>query len=189
MDKLVNEIQTRLLAAAKESNHDFFMKMVPGQQKIYGVKTPVLNEMAKRYQIHGLALADVLWQSGSLEERVIAVKICEKKGKEDPAALLKLFQQFAGGVDNWAVCDGLGMQFLHGIRKTHTDEIFAIAKKYNRDKNPWKRRLSLVMVEWYTRMPKHHASIKKMVQQLENDDAYYVKKAVTWIKRNFSNNK
>jgi hypothetical protein len=31
--------------------------------------------------------------------------------------------------------------------------------------------------------------IKKIVQNLEGDDEYYVRKAVTWIKRNFSKGK
>lgn len=189
MKKIIKEIQQHLIAASQNSNHDFFNKMIPGQQKIYGVKTPILNEIAKQNMQGSFELAEALWQEGSLEERVIAVKILEKKGKEDPSKLLKLFTQFAGTVDNWAVCDGLGMQFLHSIRKTHATEIFSIAKRYNSDKNYWKRRLSLVMVEWYTRMPECHAAIKQLVKPLENDTEYYVKKAVTWINRILSKGK
>jgi 3-methyladenine DNA glycosylase AlkD len=98
---------------------------------------------------------------------------------------LTLFKQFSKQIDNWAVCDGLGMQFLRGIVKSHAKDIFALAANYNRSKDPWQRRLSLVMVEWYTRHSDHHAEIKKLVKNLEADDEYYVKKAVAWINKNF----
>jgi 3-methyladenine DNA glycosylase AlkD len=45
------------------------------------------------------------------------------------------------------------------------------------------------MVEWYTRHGDLHREIKELVDQLENDDEYYVKKAVSWIKRNFKKGK
>jgi 3-methyladenine DNA glycosylase AlkD len=186
--KLV-EIQASLVSAAVEKDKNFFTKIVPGKQKVYGVKTPLLNELAKKYKEYSFDLAELLWSSASLEERIIAIKIMEKKGKSDPNRLLKLFKRFAGTTDNWAVCDGLGMQFLRSIIKTHIIEIFEIAQKFNSDKNFWKRRLSLVMVEWYTRNTQYHTEIKKLVKNLENDDEYYVKKAVVWINKNFQKGK
>ena len=153
MSKELKEIQRSLASEASKSNKAFFEKMVPGKQKVYGVKTPFLNELVKKYKARSFDLAEELWRSAWLEERIIAIKIMEKKGKEDPARLLKLFQAFSKGIDNWAVCDGLGMQFLRGIVKTHPDEIFAIAGRFNLSTNSWQRRLSLVMVEWYTRDP------------------------------------
>jgi 3-methyladenine DNA glycosylase AlkD len=185
MSKELKEIQQLLIARAEKGNKIFFEKMVPGKQKIYGVKTPVLNEIAKQYKSGSFTLAEQLWKAGSFEERIIAIKIIEKKGKDDPARLLRLFKSFSKHIDNWAVCDGLGMQFLRGIVKTHSTEIFEIANKYSHSKNKWERRLSLVMVEWYTRSNQFHPEIKRLVKTLENDEEYYVKKAVVWIKRNF----
>jgi len=185
----LREIQEALTAASEKNSKDFFQKMVPGQQKIYGVKTPRLNELAKKHQQGSFDLARELWASGALEEKIIAIKIAERVGKTDPDRLLKLFRMLAGEIDNWAVCDGLGMQFLRGIVKTHDREIFAMAAKFNRSKNPWQRRLSLVMVEWYTRKKEMHKEIAQLVKNLENDEEYYVKKAVTWINRNFKNGK
>jgi 3-methyladenine DNA glycosylase AlkD len=177
-------IQQRLRSLSDPSNTAFFEKMVPGQQKIYGVKTPDLNAIVQQYKTVGVDLAKALWQSGALEEKIIAIKIIEKIGKKDPGNVLPLFKQFAKKIDNWAVCDGLGMQFLSGIRATHADEIFELATKYNRSKDPWQRRLSLVMVEWYTRKNERTAAISQLVKALEEDKEYYVKKAVVWIKKN-----
>lgn len=183
------EIQQRLRSLSDPSNTAFFEKMVPGEQKVYGVKTPDLQAIVQQYKNGGFDLAKALWQSGALEEKIIAIKIIEKIGKKDPEKVLPLFKQFAKEIDNWAVCDGLGMQFLSGIRATHTDEIFELATKYNHSKNPWQRRLSLVMVEWYTRRNEHIAAIKQLVKALEDDKEYYVKKAVVWINKNFAKRK
>ena len=189
MSVALKEIQQVLIAQAQKESKSFFEKIIPGKQKIYGVKTPELNKIVKQYKSGSFILAKELWNAGSYEERIIAIKIMEKKGKEDPARLLTLFQQFSKDIDNWAVCDGLGMQFLQSIVKTHHKEIFAIANKFNSSKNSWQRRLSLVMVEWYTRNKAFHPAIKLLVNNLENDEEYYVKKAIVWINKNFAKRK
>jgi 3-methyladenine DNA glycosylase AlkD len=189
MSTALLEIQKTLAAKADKNNMAFFEKMVPGQQKIYGVKTPELNLLAQRFKSGSFILAKELWQSGALEERIIAIKIIEKTGKSDPAEVMKLFKSFSREIDNWAVCDGLGMQFLRGIVKTHAEDIFSLAEKFSGSEDPWQRRLSLVMVEWYTRMKEYHPGIKKLVKKLENDEEYYVKKAVAWINRNLKKDK
>jgi len=189
MSKQLKEIQKILDEKSDNSSIDFFRVMVPGKQKIYGVKTPVLNELAKKYKEGGFDLAEDLWNSGALEEKVIAIKMIEKVGKDDPSRVLTLFKQFSKQIDNWAVCDGLGMQFLRGIVKTHQNKVFDLAARLNRSKDPWQRRLSLVMVEWYTRKGEAPQKIKELVKNLETDKEYYVKKAVIWIKRNFKKGK
>jgi 3-methyladenine DNA glycosylase AlkD len=189
MTTMLQAIQHQLQSKSNAANTSFFEKMVPGKQKIYGVKTPELNALVKQYQAGGFDLAKALWQSGALEEKIIAIKLIEKVGKKQPEKVLPLFKQFAKQIDNWAVCDGLGMQFLRGIVHTHADEIFTLAATFNKSKDPWQRRLSLVMVEWYTRKKERTPEISKLVKALENDPEYYVKKAVVWIKKNFAKGK
>lgn len=189
MSKQSKEIQQALKARSDSKNIAFTQKIAPGVIKAYGVKTPVLNLLAKEYKAFSFDLAEELWAAGSLEERIIAIKILEKTGKTDPERLLKLFRQFSGSIDNWAVCDGLGMQFLRSIVKTHTEAIFALSERFSRSSSYWQRRLSLVMLEWYTRLKKYHPRIKKLIETLEDDEEYYVQKAVAWIKRNFAKGK
>ena len=189
MSKEFDEIQKTLTEKSDKASIVFFQMMVPGKQKIYGVKTPILSELAKEYKKDSFDLAQELWNSGALEDKIIAIKIIERIGKTDPAKVLMLFKRFAKQIDNWAVCDGLGMQFLRGIVQTHQKLIFDLAGKLNHSKDPWQRRLSLVMVEWYTRKGDTHKEIKKLVKNVENDKEYYVKKAVVWINRNFKKGK
>ena len=79
----------------------------------------------------------------------------------------------------------MGMRGLKPILKTELKAVFALAKKYNCSSNFWERRLSLVLVEWYTRDPSLHDEINKLIKPLENDPEFYVRKAVVWIRRNF----
>lgn len=182
-------IRQELIAKGNADARDFFAKVVPGIRCMYGVKTPGLNLLATKYKHHGFALAEALWKAGAHEEKIIAIKILEKTGKKDPDTLLKVIGEFAKGIDNWAVCDGIGMLAFRSVVKTHRDQIFAMAARYSTAKDPWQRRLSLVMVEWYTRHSSDHAAIKKLVKSLENDEEYYVRKAVNWVNRNLDKGK
>jgi 3-methyladenine DNA glycosylase AlkD len=164
-------------------------KFIPGSIKVYGVRTPVLNDLAQQFKSGGFELVKTLWDAGIYEEKMLAAKILQKIAKQDPAKALELVEYFTPGIDNWAVCDTIGMQSLKSIVKTHHKEIFALAKKYNRSANLWERRLSLVLVEWYTKDKSFHEAIKKLITPLENDKEYYVKKAVVWINKNFEKGK
>jgi 3-methyladenine DNA glycosylase AlkD len=150
---------------------------------------PFINELAAQYKSGGFELIEELWKAGALEEKVLAIKILGKIAKKDPERSLKLVELFAKNIGNWAVCDAIGMQGLKPILKTHQEEIFALAKKYNHSTDFWQRRLSLVLVEWYTRIKELHPEIIKLVKALENDDEYYVKKAIVWINKNFEKEK
>ena len=179
IQKILTAKSNKAALAAKEN-------FVPGiTTRTYGVRMPVLNELAKEFKASGFELVKELWDAGAFEEKILAVKILGSIAKKDPAGALQLIQYFAPGIDNWAVCDAMGMQGLKPILKTHQQEVFALAKKYNSSKNFWERRLSLVLVEWYTRDPSLHPEIKKLVKPLENDPEYYVRKAVVWINKNF----
>jgi len=186
MSAQLKEIQNILKAKATAEAKAAHEKFVPGtKEKIYGVRMPVLNELAQQFKAGGFDLVEELWNAGALEEKALAVKMLGKIAKKDPERSLRLIQHFAKNIGNWAICDAMGMQGLKPILKTHQKEIFALAWKYNSSEDLWQRRLSLVLVEWYTRIKALHPEIKKLVKNLENDEEYYVKKAIMWINKNF----
>jgi 3-methyladenine DNA glycosylase AlkD len=189
MSQQLKAIQQILIAKATPEAKAAHQKFVPSKEKIYGVRNPILNELAQQYKTGGFDLIEEIWKAGALEEKLLAVKMLGKIAKKDPERSLKIIQLFATNIGNWAVCDAMGMQGLKPIVKTHQKEIFALARKYNTSTDFWQRRLSLVLVEWYTRVKELHPEIKQLVKTLENDEEYYVKKAVVWINKNFTKNK
>jgi len=189
MSAQLKAIQKILKERSNSEAKAAYQKFVPGEEKIYGVRTPILNDIASQFKAGGFDLVEELWKAGALEEKILALKMLGKIAKKDPDRSLKLIQLFAKNIGNWAVCDTMGMQGLKPVLKTHQKEIFALAKKYNASSDFWQRRLSLVLVEWYTRIKELHPEIKQLVKNLENDKEYYVKKAVVWIRKNFEKGK
>ena len=182
-------IQRTLQQQASNAVQEANSKFVPGSKKVYGVPNPFLNTLAKQFKTGGFDLVKALWASGAYEEKMIALKMLGCIAKKDAPQSLLLVQVFSTGIDNWAICDTMGMQSLKPVVKTHQQEIFALAKKFNSSKNMWQRRLSLVLVEYYTRDKTLLPQINGLVSALENDEEYYVKKAVVWIKKNISKGK
>ncbi len=164
----------------------FLADMVPTSQKVYGVRMPVINELIKEFKDGGIELVEKLWKSGAHEERLIAAKILGKHSKKNPDKTLQLIHDFSGDLTDWAVCDTLGMQSLKPIVEKHENEIWQLSDELITSKNPWQRRLALVLVEYYTRFPKMHSRIKKQIEKIKGDKEYYVIKAVKWLERNMN---
>ena len=144
---------------------------------------PYLNELVKQLKEGGFVLVNQLWKSGSFEEKMLAAKLIGKLAKKSPDEAINAVHHFSKEIMDWAICDTLGMQSLKPIAGNYQKEIFTLAKKLNSSKNLWQRRLSLVLVEVYTKDPLFHSSILALIKPLENDNEYYVKKAVVWLRK------
>jgi 3-methyladenine DNA glycosylase AlkD len=189
MSVLFKQVQEELKKHATPEAKAAAMKFVPNAEKVYGIRTPVLNVLAKKYREGGFDLVEELWKSGAFEEKMLAAKLLNVICKKDPLLSLKLVTSFSKDISDWAVCDTLGMQSLKPVAKKIQKEIFDLSAKLVKSKNLWERRLSLVIIEVFTKDASLQPEIMKRVKELENDEEYYVKKAVEWIKRNFKKGK
>jgi len=61
LKKIQNEFKDRSTPGAKAAA----LKFVPGAQKVYGIRTPVLNELAKKYKEGGFFH---LWRNYGMQE-------------------------------------------------------------------------------------------------------------------------
>src|SRR6185436_4060804 len=153
------------------------LKFVPNAERVYGIRTPVLNLLAKKYKEGGFELVKELWNSGAFEEKLLAAKMLNVICKKDPALSLKLVASFSKDISNWAECDAVGMQALKPVAKKMQKDIFDLSAKLIKSKNLWERRLSLVIIEVFTKDKTLQPEILRRVKALENDDEHYVKKA------------
>ena len=189
MSALLKQIQNELKEQSTPEAKAAALKFVPNAEKIYGIRTPVLNAMAKKYKEGGFDLVKELWNSGAFEEKLLAGKLLNVNCKKDPLLSLELVTGFTKDISDWAVCDCIGMQGLKPVAKKIQNEIFDLSGKLIKSKNLWERRLSLVIIEVYTKDRVLQPEIMKRVKTLENDEEYYVRKAVDWIKRNLKKGK
>ena len=189
MSPLLLHLQQELKENSTPEARAAALKFVPNAEKVYGIRTPVLNMMAKKYKEGGFELVSELWNSGAFEEKLLAAKLLNVICKTNPLLSLKLVTGFTKDISDWAVCDAVGMQSLKPVAKKIQKEIFVLSAKLVRSKNLWERRLSLVIIEVFTKDKSLQPEIMKRVKVLEDDEEYYVRKAVDWIKRNFKKGK
>ena len=189
MPGLLKQVQQELQANATPEARAAALKFVPNAQRVYGIRTAGLNVLSKKYKEGGFQLVRELWSAGAFEEKLLAVKLLNVICKKDPELSVNLVASFSKDISNWAECDAVGMQALKPVAKKMQKEIFDLSEKLLKSKNLWERRLSLVIIEVFTKDKLLHPEIKKRVKALENDDEYYVRKAVDWIKRNFKKGK
>jgi 3-methyladenine DNA glycosylase AlkD len=183
MTKELIEIQKILKAKSNEKVKKSFEKFIPSNQKVYGVKVPQLNELAKRFKGGGFELVEELWKAGAFEEKLLASKILGKICKKDPERTLKFVKRFSKEIKDWAVCDTLATQGIREIAKIKKEEIFALSKKLIKSKNFWERRFAVVLLINFVKEKNLKKDIKDVLKKVERDKEYYIKKAVEWLKR------
>lgn len=76
MPEQLKTIQKLLIAKSNKAALAAQENFVPGvNSKVYGVRMPVLNDLAKQFKAGGFELVKELWDAGAFEEKILAVKI------------------------------------------------------------------------------------------------------------------
>jgi 3-methyladenine DNA glycosylase AlkD len=158
-------------------------KFVPTVKKNYGVKLPILNELAKQFKDSGLELVKALWKSGIYEEQILAAKILGKICKKEPEQTLNFVKKYTKGISDWAVCDTLATQGIKKIARIKQKEIIDLSRKLISSKNLWQRRFALVLLINYKEDKKLKQQIEKIIKKIKSDKEPYVKKAVNWLEK------
>ena len=177
----VSSIKQALAANSDEKAKGAVRKFIPTSQHVYGVRLPLLNQIAKEHREGGFELAEALWKSGAFEEKLLAAKLLGSCCKKDPDRALTLAKTFAAQTNDWAVCDTLGMQGVKGIASEKQIELFAWSNKLVKSRNLWERRLSLVLLTHFVKDRNSRTQIEKTLARLGDDKEHYVRKAVEWL--------
>ncbi len=176
-------IKQALRANADPAAKAASQKFVPTSQNVYGVRVPVLNQLAREHREGGFELAVALWKAGSLEERLLAAKLLGISARTDPDKALALAKKFAPEISDWAVCDTVATQGLRGIAVAKQRELLAWSNRLARSRNLWERRLALVLLTHFVKDKNVRPQIKNTLARLSGDKEYYVRKAVQWLQR------
>jgi len=179
----VSSIKQALLVQSDEKAEGAVRKFIPTSQHVYGVRLPLLNQIAKDHREGGFELADALWKSGAFEEKLLAAKLLGSSCKKDPDRALTLAKKFAAQISDWAVCDTLGMQGVKGIALEKQIEVFAWSNKLVESRNLWERRLGLVLLTHFVKDRNSRTQIEATLARLDGDKEHYVKKAVEWLRK------
>lgn len=179
----LSSIKQALVANSDEKAKSAFQKFIPTAQHVYGVRVPLLNQLAKEHRDGGFELVEALWRAGGFEERLLATKVLGSACKKDPDRALGLAKKFSPQVSDWAVCDTLATQGLRGIALKKQADLLAWSEQLVKSKNPWERRLALVLLTHFVKDKDLRVQTEETLARLSGDKEYYVKKAVQWLQK------
>lgn len=137
-----------------------------------------------------------IWQTNWQQAKHYRAKLqsfyyCETHAlkKEHIAASWNILKHWQDHADDWTYCDGLSKLYTKHL-EVHPKEVYAQLKKWNKDKNLWKRRQSVVSLLYYSRTKNEclpYDDIVHLINNLLHDKEYYVQKGVGWSLRELYN--
>ena len=163
--------------SADEKYREFHSSLVPDSSKIYGVRIPVLRNIAKEISKgNGISFLEFS-KTDSYEERIIQGFVISNL-KLDYDKMLLYTDSFADKIDSWAVCDCVCASFK--FIKKHKKEYFLHIQKFLNSKNPWHIRYGLVVLLDYYVDNEYIDEIFNIMDNIKNRE-YYVMMALAWL--------
>lgn len=170
-------------------------KYMGTKHTIIGVGTLTQKQLAKT--VYGLDPQEInlpeLMHSAFTKSKVYEVKnaallLAEYNFKRtDPKLLYKTIIPWVNHVDNWGHSDMLSKLYTRFLEMNeHQKPFLELLRKWNKDKNPWLRRQSMVALLYYSRTKNQHIPFKTIISlvstQLQAQE-YYVQKGLGWTLR------
>lgn len=187
MDNLLSEIRNHLLslsnAEAQKDSKRFFKEEI----NTLGIKVPVVNQVAKMYFPKGLSkeelwvLCEQLWQSGNMEESIIACNWSYKIRKQYSESDFNVFQNWIDKyVNNWASCDTLCNHTVGTLLEMFPDLVGKLETWAESD-NRWMKRAAAVSLIIPARKGLFTETILKIADKLLFDKDDLVQKGYGWM--------
>ncbi len=202
ISKIEKIMLASLLKAAGMSevkNNPRWQNYINTQHIALGIETATQRKLAKQgyHELNQLSfdaqlevLSALFKQSDILEIKNQCIMFLDqhkkKKLKPEHWPLLKEWVKY---VDNWAHSDGLSSVFTIMLQN-HLELIYQQLQIWNKSKNIWERRQSLVCLFYYSRTRKQFLSFEQSIELITNlldDKEYYVQKGLGWALREASN--
>jgi hypothetical protein len=151
------------------------------------------RESKRKYSFSGLPFGgqlviwDELWRSADdFWMRLHAFFFLERHLKKDSELqeMWPVIVRWQDEVDDWGLCDALAKVYTKILEIEPA--VYAQLKKWNTDKNLWKRRQSVVSLLYYSRTKKKYLAFEEiaaLITTLLADKEYYVQKGVGWAIR------
>ena len=189
MNEVINKIREELKAKEDEKIRASGEKFFKEEIKAYGLKTVEVTKIAKSYyaKIKDLPktaifdLCEELWQSGYMEEAVIACKWSYFVRKDYKSHDFKVFEKWINKyVTNWATCDTLCNHTVGEFLQMYPEYVPEL-KKWAKSKNRWMRRAAAVSLIIPARKGLFLKAIFEIADILHLDKDDLVQKGYGWM--------
>lgn len=198
MKKYLHEVNTALkkLTGAKQPSKYLPENYIGSEYKYYkyyNIRVPKIRALGKQ----GFSFSekrideqfkiwDYIWQNSTVFElSLISIHFMNKRPVEELYKHRKMLLNWIKRIDNWALSD----EFSHLIAKLYEykpKEFQSTYEKWNKSKNPWERRASMVGLQYYAQLREKYVPYKTILSMVDphlEDQHYYVQKAVGWTLR------
>lgn len=154
---------------ADPENAVFQSRLIFTQYKIYGLKTPVMENFVKELIKQGVSFEDFALES---HEEIVMAGMFIGRAKVENQQKLKWLKEWLNYVDNWASCD----QIVGRLKGMESEvEFFESLLK---SKQTFTQRFGIIwLMRW--NLKKGLKYTLKNIMAVENDD-YYIKMAKAW---------
>jgi 3-methyladenine DNA glycosylase AlkD len=171
-----------------------------GQSKLryLGLRVPMLRQSLRQgfsfssdSQDEVARTWDYVWNNSDCFE-VMALALAWFEDKKQRKALLTYWpflQRWSARIDNWAHSDSLSGIYARILEQAPT-LVYPTLQKWNKSKNPWLRRVSIVSLLYYSSQREKVLPFSKILSMVEPQidyDHYYVQKGVGWTLRETGN--
>lgn len=176
--ELVNQIRERLFALSEPEFQKFSAALIPGEERMLGVRLPALRVLAKEIArsdgwVDYLAAAPRdYFEEIMLRGMIIgAVQI-------SPEERIRRIQSFIPEIDSWSICDSFcaGLKFSAKNREM----VFSFVRPYCGSKKEFEARFGYVMLLDFFLTEEYIDAVLERVSCFSHP-AYYAKMAVAWL--------
>lgn len=173
----MEDIRKNLFELQDLKYKEFHSSLCPNVDKIIGVRTPILKEIAKQiakenYEEFLQNAQDEYYEELVLQGLVIGYA---KISIEDT---FKYLEKFVPKINSWAVCDITCANLK--ITKKYMEEMWDFLEKYIKSDKEYEIRFALVMYLDYFLTDEYIDDILRKINKITNKE-YYVQMAIAWL--------
>lgn len=191
MQQIITDIRRTLLDNADEKTSSLSSHFFKENEraKTYGVRMALVSKIGKGFflkiknmaKVQIFGLCEELWQSGYLEESVIACELAYSLHKQYEPDDFEIFERWvANYVDNWAACDTLCNHTIGEFVKMYPGYISRL-KGWATSGNRWMRRAAAVTLIIPARKGLFLNDIFEIATILLHDKDDLVQKGYGWM--------
>ncbi len=199
MDHIAKTIRDRITTAGNPEKAGWLERYVKHRAKSRGTGIPEIRKILKEIERETacskkplpqqVRLLNNLMEQVYTEEKLAAILYIQlfwkNKHEEETLALISnWFDQTL--ITDWNVCDWLCVRILTPLLDHRPKSTIAKLKRWNKSKNLWKARASLVPFAQSRFIGQYGKLIKSLAGELIKRDERFCKTAVGWVLREYS---
>lgn len=189
MNSIIVRIREELKASADEKTRESFQRFFKEKVTFYGVKTPIVGKIAKKYwsevklfsKQEVFSLCEELYRSGITEEAFVVSfwlpNLVEKLELSDLATFKAWIENY---IDNWAKCDGLCNHTIGDFIEKYPESVKEL-KRWAKSGNRWLKRASAVSLILPARKGDFLQDVFEISDILLTDEDDMVQKGYGWL--------